>query len=149
MLENNTFMPEAFRLGCPSIDTQHELLFAIYHELLRSLRVNDDGYDLQEVFLCLNSYVASHFKHEEDFMRATGFPGAAEHTREHQALARQVEQLRERFVRAGTPEGERTVANKVAEFLLDWLEHHIAQVDRFLCEYLLDHNVDSSVLPDS
>ncbi|MBF0271550.1 MAG: hemerythrin family protein [Magnetococcales bacterium] len=136
-------MPEQFRLGCPSIDTQHELIFAMYHELLRSQQQGEDSYELEFVFLSLNSYAGTHFRHEEDFMRACGFPGTEFHIREHRSLALQVGQLRGRFVLAGSQEEKRAIAGEVAVFLLGWLEHHIAEVDRELCEYLLEQGIDT------
>lgn len=137
-MENRlSFMPAQYRLGCSSIDTQHELIFAIYHELLRSLDQGEDGYDLATVFLCLNGYTATHFKHEETFMRSTGFPGMEDHLHEHRSLVKQIGLFRERFANAGSAQAERAIAREVASFLLTWLEHHIAEVDRELCAYLL------------
>ncbi|MEO5347356.1 MAG: hemerythrin family protein [Magnetococcus sp. YQC-9] len=132
-----SFMPDRYRLGCASIDTQHELIFAIYHELLRSVELEQDGYDMASVFLCLNGYAATHFKHEETLMRSAGFPGMEDHLHEHRSMVRQIGVFRERFLSAASAEAERVVAREVAGFLLAWLEHHISEVDRELCAYLL------------
>lgn len=143
-MEMRNFMPDEFRLGCPSIDTQHELIFAMYHELLDSQDAGEGSYELETVFLGLNGYAATHFAHEENLMRASGFPGAEVHFFEHRALAQQVGLLRGRFVQAKSPDEARAIAGEVAVFLHDWLAHHIAEVDRELCQYLQERSQEAS-----
>ncbi|NGZ05240.1 MAG: hemerythrin family protein [Magnetococcales bacterium] len=139
MMAQRSFMPEEFQLGCPSIDTQHELIFAMYHELLTSQQQEAECYDLETVFLGLNGYAATHFAHEEQLMRRSGFPGIEAHVHEHRVLGQDVALLRGRFVQAKSVDEANAIAGEVAVFLHDWLTHHIAEVDRELCLYLQEH----------
>ncbi|MBF0339853.1 MAG: hemerythrin domain-containing protein [Magnetococcales bacterium] len=132
-------MPAHFYLGHPTIDVQHEVLFALYHEVRHALQEADDSFEVADVFLGLNLYVATHLQFEEEAMFATGYPDALSHRMGHQDLREGIHTLYEEFLNASSLEESRTVAARIAVFLYEWLENHIAKVDRVLCRYLLDH----------
>ncbi|MBF0626640.1 MAG: hemerythrin domain-containing protein [Magnetococcales bacterium] len=130
-------MPEQFVLGHPTIDVQHEVLFALYHEVCHSLDGEEDGFDLGDIFLGLNLYLTTHLEFEEEAMEATDYPDIESHREGHRALTEGVLMLYGQFQSAAEPEESRIIARKIADFLYAWLENHIARVDRLLCRYLL------------
>lgn len=140
MIEQKAYMPEKFLLGHPSIDIQHELLFVLYHEVLHTLQNAEDGYELAEIFLGLNMYVVNHFQFEEDLMSATDFPGHEAHSKEHRQLKENVGLLHGRFTQAKNKAEEAVVAQEITAFLANWLDHHIAKVDRVLCQFLREQS---------
>ncbi|MBF0439551.1 MAG: hemerythrin domain-containing protein [Magnetococcales bacterium] len=134
-------MPEKFILQHPAIDMQHEVLFVLYNELLHTLQSCEDEYDLADIFLGLNVYVVSHFQFEEDAMLASGYDEREKHMEGHSQLRLGVGALHARFLAASSREEAREVAQAIADFLLEWLENHIAKVDRRLTQYLLEQSV--------
>ncbi len=136
MLDNRMHMPEKYLLGCPSIDTQHELIFALANEMVYAQQQGEDSYDLEAIFLSLKGYARTHFQHEESFMQRIGFPGIENHLREHRALVQRVTALHESFEQASSQDEKREIGGTLAVLLRTWLEHHIAEVDRELCRYL-------------
>lgn len=136
MIEQLSYMPEEYLIGHPAIDTQHEVLFVFYHEVLRTLQNGQDSYDLTDIFLGLNTYVLNHFKFEEDAMLETNFQGVTAHIEEHRWLKEQVVILNRRFVAAKDNREKYSIAGDIAAFLADWLKHHISEVDRQLADHL-------------
>ncbi|HIJ83461.1 MAG: hemerythrin-like metal-binding protein [Magnetococcales bacterium] len=136
MIEQENYMPEKFRIGHPAIDVQHEVLFVFYHELMLSLQNADDSYHLSDIFLGLGSYVLNHFKFEEDAMLATHYEQSAAHCEEHHLLKEKVAEFHNRFVSVKNMKEEHAIAQEIAVFLANWLEHHIAEVDKQLAHHL-------------
>ncbi len=132
-------MPERFRLGHPAIDMQHEVLFALYRELTRSLQQGNEGYGLSDIFMGLLGYVVTHFQYEEDLMSATHYPDFENHGEGHRQLTETIGVLYERFTNAHDKDAEKSVAQDVAVFLADWLAHHISETDRKLVHFLNTH----------
>ncbi|WP_130470199.1 bacteriohemerythrin [Candidatus Magnetaquicoccus inordinatus] len=129
-------MPDQFRLDHPAIDMQHEVLFALYNELKISQEDHEMAFDLGDIFLGLNGYVATHFLFEEELMAAFHYTDTAMHHEEHRRLSENVALLHNRFKQAKTLPEQQQIANDVAQFLLNWLAHHIAEVDRKLVRHL-------------
>ncbi|MBF0127820.1 MAG: bacteriohemerythrin [Magnetococcales bacterium] len=137
MIEQEHYMPEKYRLGHPSVDMQHELLFVLYNEILESLESRENGYDLVDIFAGLNMYVINHFQFEEELMETTGYHDKGAHMEEHRMLKANVGVLHDRFNRSKNHHDKKVVAQEIADFLVSWLEHHIAEVDRHFCQFLL------------
>lgn len=136
MIKQKNYMPEKYLIGHQAIDTQHEVLFVFYNELLHSLNNPETGYNLADIFMGLNEYVATHFRYEEEAMVTAHYDDDIAHCEEHRQLTNDVGQLQGRFRSAKNQDEEKTVAYDVARFLADWLEHHIAEVDRKLVQFL-------------
>ncbi|MBF0294738.1 MAG: hemerythrin family protein [Magnetococcales bacterium] len=137
MIEQTHYMPDKYLLGHPGIDMQHEVLFALYHEVLHTLDGGKDHYDLEEVLAGLGMYTVNHFQFEEESMRSAGFEDGGRHVDEHRSLKERVGEFQGRF-HGARDEGERCALTRdLADFLLTWLDHHIAEVDRLLCRFLL------------
>ncbi|MBF0183478.1 MAG: bacteriohemerythrin [Magnetococcales bacterium] len=136
MIGLTSMMPDKFRLDHPAIDMQHEVLFALYNELKISQENEEQAFDLGDIFLGLNGYVATHFLFEEELMAAFSYPESEQHHEEHRRLTENVANLHNRFKQAKFPQEKTQIANDVAEFLLTWLAHHIAEIDRYLVQHL-------------
>ncbi|MBF0178592.1 MAG: hemerythrin family protein [Magnetococcales bacterium] len=137
MIEQAHYMPDKYLLGHPGIDMQHEVLFTLYHEVLHTLDGGDDHFDLLEVLAGLGMYTVHHFRFEEEAMHGSGFEDGGRHEEEHRSLKARVGAFQGRF-HGARDDGERfALTRDLAAFLLTWLDHHIAEVDRDLCRFLL------------
>jgi hemerythrin-like metal-binding protein len=114
--------------GVSTLDEQHRSLFecvnllaeaASERSMLRTFYVMEQ----------LSSYVHTHFAEEEFLMRVHGFPGLADHIREHRSFTNRLHQLRRIYL-------DRDVSVDLIVMLKDWLTNHVAQVDMQYVPYL-------------
>jgi hemerythrin len=143
MIESPIIMPEQFRLHHPAIDMQHEVLFAFYNELIISQENKEQAFELGDIFMGLNGYVATHFLFEEELMDAFQYPETPAHLEGHRRLTEKVALLHNRFKQIKDPEEKQRIAQDVAQFLWDWLAQHIAEVDRNLVRFLNEQPVSA------
>ncbi|MBF0096093.1 MAG: hemerythrin family protein [Magnetococcales bacterium] len=143
MIENPIIMPEQFRLNHPAIDMQHEVLFALYNELKISQENQEQAFELGDIFLGLNGYVATHLLFEEELMRAFHYPQVADHLEGHRRLTERVTLLHNRFKQVKDLQEKQRIAQDVAQFLWDWLVQHIAEIDRQLVKFLNEQPVSA------
>lgn len=119
-------------LGLPEIDSEHRALFGIAERLYDDMGtgVGKDG--LAGLFARLAAYARFHFENEEALMRRTGFPGYADHRREHEKFSATVSSL-ERLLETGSVD----LPGSLVEFLQSWLGQHVGGSDRRMAEYLV------------
>jgi len=115
---------DAYRLDLKNIDAQHKLLFDIINRLWSAIPQGKESTKLDQVLEELESYALVHFTAEETVMRAAGFPGFAEHKREHEIFAARVHETR----LAARDGGH--IDLRVLQFLHEWLVEHIKVKDR-------------------
>ncbi len=126
-----------FKIGIPTIDTQHENLVKLCNEFYQSLLKNNDKENNQLVVKqtlekCLN-YAATHFKEEERLMIASHFSGYKQHKASHDAFTEKCEIAYMRIEKLTTSE-----CIKFAHFLREWIQTHIAHEDRLYLPTLLE-----------
>ncbi len=136
-----------FKIGIPTIDTQHENLVKLCNEFYQSLLKNNDKENNQLVVKqtlekCLN-YAATHFKEEERLMIASHFSGYKQHKASHDAFTEKCEITAIRIDKLTTSEGV-----KFALFLRDWIQTHIAHEDRLYLPTLLEFLKKNQSKPD-
>jgi hemerythrin-like metal-binding protein len=85
----------------------------------------------------LNSLIEcarGHFTSEEAILLASGYPELAEHSRQHQSLLEEVEELAGRFVQDGLVLSEQSL-----NFLHYWFNDHLVNDDRLYTAWLRRH----------
>ncbi len=107
------------------IDEDHQKLVNLFNLLIEAVEQNDAPAYIEALLQELISCTVWHFRHEERLMLKYGYPDIAAHTREHQELAKSVEQLLNQSLN-----GE-----KIA-FLEQWLTGHILGADMAMGVYL-------------
>lgn len=125
-----SWKPE-YAVGVSRIDAQHKELFAIAGRLQAAMAAGEGREASGCVLADLISYTRMHFAAEEGLMRAHGYPEAAAHKAEHEALIRRVEQFQE-----GCRAGRVALTIDILRFLQDWLIHHIGSSDRRIGTWL-------------
>lgn len=122
---------ERHRLGHAEIDAQHVSLFAEINRLHDLIVAGAGRQALGGQLALLREQTALHFRLEEDLMQQGAYPGFREHSRLHDELMQQVQDLEIKQQR-----GSLALSLPVMNFLKDWLAHHITVEDRRLAEFL-------------
>lgn len=123
---------ESLSLDVKAIDDDHKQLIALLNRLHFTVLAGDDKEAVGGVLWELMQYTIRHFRREEMLMRLSGYPDYERHQRLHLALAQRVRQYYDTFT--STP--SRLNANKLYEFLADWLVVHITKEDAKLAPYV-------------
>ena len=106
-------------------DQEHQMLFKMVNDLHEASKAGHGTDIVGDILDRLIAYTAKHFAAEEEMMEKNGFPGLAEHRREHQALVEQVLQFQKDLGK-----GKLMVAVSVMTFLKSWLTDHIHNTDK-------------------
>ncbi|MHB1342004.1 MAG: bacteriohemerythrin [Coriobacteriia bacterium] len=115
----------ALETGVQLIDDQHRALFALANALQAAIRaetVDDDT--VADALYGLTDYVTEHFADEEQLMGSRRYPDLAEHRDYHKQLTTEVLSLMAAYFA-----GAKTVGDRIAPLLTDWLRTHIARED--------------------
>jgi hemerythrin len=121
---------DRYRIGMPAIDEQHQQLFAMANDLYRRVRAGKSGSQITPTVDFLLNYTRSHFVLEEELMRKHGYPDLPAHRAEHVELLRQTEVMMTRL-----RSGETVAMLELAQFLIDWLMHHVLETDQKLASF--------------
>jgi hemerythrin-like metal-binding protein len=117
-------------VNVPQLDSQHQKPIAMVNELHEAMMTRQGKVILTGLLGKLVNYTVTHFKHEEQFMQETGFPGLVEHKKLHEDLTAQAATLKKRV-----DAGEASITLEVMSFLEKWLKNHIMASDRQYGEY--------------
>ncbi len=122
-----------FALGIDEIDTQHMALVGMINALDVGAHGEGGQVNMRSLLDELKNYVADHFGFEERLMGGGGCSAdlVARHFGEH-AYFRSV--LRD--LTADFESGRRGITVALIEYLVHWLLHHIAVVDRAMAQQL-------------
>ncbi|MFD2365336.1 bacteriohemerythrin [Pseudoduganella sp. GCM10020061] len=112
-------------VGNTLLDHDHRVLVALVNDLHTATSRGEGREVVGAILDRLFAYTQQHFQREEHHMQRVQYSKAAEHTRLHQDLLRQVLELKARF-----DAGHVTVAAQVSALLRDWLSLHILRDDR-------------------
>ncbi|MBL8485839.1 MAG: hemerythrin family protein [Rhodocyclaceae bacterium] len=118
------------RTGIDEIDAQHRKLLA---DLERLEFWMQKGFGLAATFDALDallSYAETHFRFEEDFLRAQAYPDVEKHAAQHRDFMGQIANLR-RSLEAGED-----VARSLADAMRAWIVGHINDEDVEYADYL-------------
>jgi hemerythrin-like metal-binding protein len=114
-----------YSVGIPSIDAEHQQLFAMVNELHDAMRAGKGKEAAPVILKKLQQYTVQHFSHEESFMKAAKYVGYPSHKVEHDKLVSQVDALMADFSK-----GKGTLTLDLLTFLHNWLKNHIMQSDQ-------------------
>jgi hemerythrin len=129
---NHVSWSDSYSMGVKIIDEQHKGLLDFVNELFDHATGNEEE-ELawfKEVIQQAVHYIKEHFTTEEKYMRATRFPGYADHKKTHDEFTLTVVKSAKDF-----QEGKRLVLERFAYFLKDWVLTHVAVMDRQYSDY--------------
>ena len=120
-----------FQIGLEQFDNQHKNLFKIINELIQNLSSNQDRESTGKVLASLLDYTEVHFRNEEELMVKFGYQNYETHKKQHEFLAARVKEICRKFQHDNMVINEETIG-----FLVKWLQHHIARVDKEYVPFL-------------
>ncbi len=121
---------DALAVGHPRIDADHRHLVDLGNRLHKAVSDGSARSVIGGVLTELVEYTVAHFGREETLMDLSGYPGTAEHKKEHAALIKTVSELANDFAR-----NKASVTTDTMEFLRGWLVHHIGESDLALARH--------------
>ena len=122
---------EELSVGCAEIDSQHKQLFR-YADDLHAAMMSGKGKDiLGQTLSDLIAYTKRHFAAEEKLMQVHHYPDYPSHKAAHDALAQKVVKLQQDFLSSRV-----ALTGEIMQFLKDWLNHHIGEIDKKVGRYL-------------
>lgn len=112
------------------IDNEHRRLFQMINEALELVADTEDVRSVANSLIKnLKDYAATHFAHEEAYMERLNDPELAEQKREHAAFEAKINAFE---LDNSSPEALRASVQKLLEFLVRWLYHHILSSDMMI-----------------
>jgi len=118
---------QTWALGFGEMDATHEE----FVERVDAVMKADDA-SIPHALGALAEHLRSHFAEEREWMKSTGFPAAACHLDEHDAVLRSVNE-----VQSLVATGELGVARALAFELTRWFPQHTDAMDRGLAKWMV------------
>jgi hemerythrin-like metal-binding domain len=122
-----------YEVGVKRIDEQHEKLFEIADRAYKLL-TNDfilDKYDrITEILGELKEYTIFHFKSEEEYMLSIGYKKFLSHKVIHEDFIKSIDNIDLHEIDLNQDES----VKKILEFVVDWIDKHILNEDKFIVE---------------
>ena len=124
---------ESLKTGHAVVDRHHQELFQLVNALNDAILTKQGRAAVDGCLDALAQYVAKHFAAEEGLMQKAGYPETAAHQAEHRKLTAEATK-----VIADYKSGALVLSATLAMFLVNWLNHHIREVDRRMVAYVRD-----------
>ena len=132
MNDDSAVWDDAYSVGMAEIDNQHKELVKMTNDLFLSSR--EGGFAADKAFLQTakkaSDYTREHFSFEEDIMQKAGYPGLADHKKQHSDFLETILKSMLEF------EAGKTAGIEMARFLKKWLLNHIAISDKQYSAFL-------------
>jgi hemerythrin-like metal-binding protein len=117
---------ETMSVGIRDLDEDHQKLVKALNRFFDGFSAGQDRKSLDRLLDALLEDTQEHFLREEKLFAATSYPDAAAHEKEHNDLlasgAKVRDALRDNY--------DATISLELANFLKDWLLHHIEDADK-------------------
>ncbi|WP_244833737.1 hemerythrin family protein [Clostridium sp. BJN0001] len=122
---------DEYKTGIKKLDDQHKVLFDIADRTY-NLLVNDlivDKYDkIVELINELRDYTVFHFTEEEGYMESIKYKRLFSQKIEHNEFIKKIESID--FTKIDEEQNE--YIRQILEFLINWLTHHICNIDKLI-----------------
>jgi len=112
---------DAFKLGIPSIDAEHEQFFEIMNRCALVAKEGASPAVVETLLQELATYAEHHFRNEEEALERVGYPELEAQRAEHQRFRRDLERIR-------ALESPSVLA--ALSLARDWLLQHVTGTDR-------------------
>ena len=130
--EEKMIWSDSYSMGIKVVDEQHKGLMEFVNDISNQTILNEkeELFWFQDIIEQMVKYTKIHFQTEESLMNATSFPGYMSHKKIHNSFILAVIKAAREF-----DEGKRLVRVKFAIFLKDWIQSHIAIMDKQYSDY--------------
>jgi len=128
----NLVWNDKFSIGLPEIDEQHKKLIDIINMMNDVVEGKAMKNTTMKIVLReMVNYTNYHFNSEEELMIKSGYPGYAEHKKEHTDFIIAVKKFSVEI------KENRNISCDLIIFLYNWLTNHILNVDNKMGQYTL------------
>jgi hemerythrin len=118
---------DTFSVGVPEFDEHHRHLFDLLTKAHDTCLEGMQPEVFRDIVKELSEYTIYHFTAEERFMEEHNYPNLAAHREEHRHLTTKAA---DHFKLMSSGRGVGTIEMiELTAFLIDWLFHHILEVD--------------------
>ena len=124
----------SYAVGHPTIDRQHQELFARMNALLVAMNARRGQEEIERLLGFLSGYVVQHFGAEEALMRQHAYDGMAAHVAEHQGFEAEMRRMVDAYRKSGASASMVIALN---HRLRDWLLGHVGRMDTKLAAFLV------------
>ena len=125
-LKKNFGWKEVYSVGNVEIDKEHKKLFDIAQGAFTQVEPSQRNAKIKEVLTELYTYMKTHFKHEEKYMREINYPAIEEHKVLHHNIIEKINT----FVKQLPNMDDSIFEKELAKIIDIALVHHIIQEDR-------------------
>ncbi len=121
-----------YKIGIPSLDSQHKRLFQLIKELNDALDSGLRLVNVERLFAGLDQYVTRHFQLEEKYMLDSHYSGLEKQQKAHEYFTVKFNELSEKLSMTGiTPDIIKTIKGELTE----WLKGHVTGLDQEFGKY--------------
>lgn len=124
-------------VGVTQFDNEHKQLVSMVNELYDAMQAGRGKETLGKILTGLIHYTKTHFANEERLLKQHSFAEFTAHKAEHDALAKQVLEVEQKFKTGGSA----ALSMEVLNFLKNWLLKHIMGTDKHYGPFLNGHGV--------
>ena len=124
---------EKYSVKNSTIDEQHKKLIGILNDFHDSMMAGKSNEMVEEILMRLIDYTKMHFGTEEKLMEKYAYPDKRAHEIQHIELVNEVGVYYNKL-----KQGKKFVNLELADFLKNWLNHHIMETDVKFGKFLFD-----------
>jgi hemerythrin len=129
---------EKFSVGVIELDQQHQQLIKLLNRMISAHgTISTHSETISDILTEMTRYAQTHFKTEEMLMEAYSYPGLEEQKMQHRDFRKKTVD----FCTA-TTQGFEQIPEALLEYLVDWLVHHILEVDMAYRSFFEDKGVE-------
>lgn len=130
---------EQYSVGIPSIDEQHQQLFALISNFYDQIRQKQAKQAIHDVLVGLVDYARTHFLTEETYFKRYNYPRYAMHVAKHTEFIDRLMEFQARF-----QANELLLPIEIADFMKTWLTQHVLGEDQRYAPFLKTHLAQTS-----
>lgn len=124
-----------FEFGVPSIDEQHQKLFQLSSELMKTIFKEKKADEVDKAISFLDDYIVNHFRDEERLMKEYEYPFINFQKWQHQKFTQHFVRFKKE-IRVLDNNNRNFILFRVQLLLVDWLVRHTLKLDTHLGRYI-------------
>ena len=121
---------DKFSVDVSIIDEEHKTLIDIFNKAIIAYEHNDNIEETKDILNDMIEYTSMHFLTEESYMLKSKFPEYQSHRNEHLDFTNKTIMSYHDLI-----SGDNQKANKVLDYLKQWLAYHIQVTDKQYIDY--------------
>lgn len=122
---------ESLSVKIDKMDEQHQQLFDLINRFYDEVGKQSQKQLISDLIKGMKEYTILHFSEEEQLMQQHGYPGLAQHKKQHSDFIDKVNDLQEKY-----EAGKMIISIEITNFLKDWIKNHIKDSDQQYNKYI-------------